>query len=187
MIKKLLPVLIVLTVLFNFNLPGFAAETKTNPEVITINKTPHSFLMAENNDNVVKDLFSPNDHNLDLLIGVILSVIPGFGVGHFWLGNDADGWSFFKLDLLMLALPFAIALVQVIFNSLNIIKPADTMNTGMNIFSILGLVAWSGTFGIKIWETASVWRFIQETRKNEQGVNKISFSFDRVEYSVFTF
>ena len=71
---------------------------------------------------MIIDMFSTDNHNLDLLIGVILSVVPGFGVGHFWLGNPADGWMFLKLDLLMLATPLAIAMFSSIFSSLSLVK-----------------------------------------------------------------
>ncbi|MBC7475734.1 MAG: hypothetical protein H7263_15740 [Candidatus Sericytochromatia bacterium] len=180
--KKLLTVLIIICLIFNINLTAMAANTSEN---ITINQTSNSFLISDTVNNPMINMFSPDDHNLDLLIGVILSVVPGFGVGDFWLGNQDEGWLFLKLDLVMLAIPIAITIFSTIFSSLGIIKADSMSNT--NVFTILGLVAWASALGIKIWEVASVWRYAEQIRTREKSQNKVSFSYNKLEYNLVKF
>ncbi len=186
MIKRLFSIFVVLSMLFNFQLSAFASEMQESNETFRINQNFNNFLLAEKLDNTVVKIFSPNEQNLDLLIGVILSVVPGFGVGHFWLGNNDDAWFFLKLDLVMLALPFAIALVSTIFSSLGLVKAStgENMAEGINVFNILGLVAWAASFGVKIWEVGSVWRFINESRTKK---TSIKITPQRIEISVLNF
>ncbi len=182
--KKILPILIILTIIFNINFPVMAA-TNIN-EKITINQSTNAFLIADTtHDNLVIEMFSPNEHNLDLLIGIILSVVPGFGVGNFWLGNQDEGWLFLKLDLLMLVIPITIAIFSTIFSNLGLIKTDNMNNT--NVFNILGIVAWASALGIKIWETASVWSFVDEKRKKDTSDHKIGFSNDKFEFKLVSF
>lgn len=171
--KMIYSIILSILLIFNLNLPSYASDS-TNTEKISLVNNTNIFLASDKpKDNIVTELFSPDDNNLDMTIGVILSLVPGFGAGHFWIGNKDDGWFFLKMDLLMLAVPLVLSMLSTIFYSLGIIKNASMQNSppGSDVFSILGLVAWASALGIKIWETASVYRYVSDLKKNNSKIN----------------
>lgn len=187
--KNILSIILSIIFLITFNTKSFASDNvylqnKDNIDnsIITEIKLDTSYLSS--NQNLVTEAFSP-EQNLDFTIGILLSIIPSFGVGNFWSGDKEGGWFFFKLDLIMLAIPFIISIISNIFYSLNISKnnSSDTMTNSPDIFTLLGLVAWTSSFGVKIWETASVYKYIS----NEKNNGKISLSKDQISINLIHF
>ncbi|MFN4150925.1 MAG: hypothetical protein ACK4IX_08265 [Candidatus Sericytochromatia bacterium] len=182
--KYLITIIVSIIFLITFNTKSFASDSvslKSENNIISEIKLDTSYLVS--NQNLVTEAFSP-EQNLDFTIGILLSIIPSFGVGNFWSGDKEGGWFFFKLDLIMLAIPFIISIISNIFYSLNISKSSsDTMNNSPDIFTLLGLVAWSSSFGVKIWETASVYKYISEEKK----IEKVSISKDQISIKLLDF
>lgn len=183
-IKNILTVIISLIFCITFNTKSFASDNnivKNDINIISEIKLDTSYLVS--NQNLVAEAFSP-EKNLDFTIGILLSIIPSFGVGNFWSGDEEGGWFFLKLDLIMLVIPFLISAISNLFYSLNIIKTStDSMNKSPDVFTVLGLVAWASTFGIRIWETASVYKHINNSKNNQ----KISIEKERVSLNILSF
>lgn len=187
--KHLITIIISIIFCITFNTKSFASDSinlqnknDASNSIISEIKLDTNYLVS--NKNLVTEAFSPEE-NLDFTIGILLSIIPSFGVGNFWSGDKEGGWFFFKLDLIMLAIPFIISIISNIFYSLNISKntSSDTMNNSPDIFTLLGLVAWSSSFGVKIWETASVYKYISE----EKRIEKVSISKDQISIKLLDF
>lgn len=179
--KAIISFVIISLLLLNISIPAYAfTEPVKETYVLEVEKP---ILTSEKNQII--NVFSPEEHNLDMTIGIILSIVPSFGVGHFWLGNTEAGYFFLNLDLIMLAIPLFIAIVSTVFSSFTVTSTATTMQSSTNIFTILGIVAWASSLGVKVWETASVWKYITELKKTEK--NKITLSNNRVEVSLLSF
>ena len=94
----------------------------------------------------------------DPLTGVIFSLIPGFGLGHYMVGDDAGGTKFLVLDLITtLAWTAGPSIVSAIEGN----APDMTSRTGAWVFAS-GLTAWAA---IRIWEVTSANGFAQERRR----------------------
>ncbi|MEK7432576.1 MAG: hypothetical protein AABZ74_05540 [Cyanobacteriota bacterium] len=181
--KNFISSFVLITMLFNFNLKGYALEEK-----IALDKN-YSFFLTEKTDNPIVNLFSPDNNNLEGLIAIILSIIPSFGVGHFWLGESDEGWFFLKLDFVMLILPILITAISTVFSSFNVVKSSSSnMSDGVNFFSILGLSVWASSLGIKIWETSSVIRNLNNKKMNlEKKELKVSFKNQGINFNISSF
>jgi hypothetical protein len=187
--KHLITIIVSMIFFITFNTKAFASDsvnlqTKNNIDTSIISEIKLDTTYLISNQNLVTEAFSP-EQNLDFTIGILLSIIPSFGVGNFWSGDKEGGWFFFKLDLIMLAIPFIISIISNIFYSLNISKNnnSDSMSNSPDIFTLLGLVAWSSSFGVKIWETASVYKYISTEKK----IEKISISKDQISIKLLDF
>ena len=102
---------------------------------------------------VAADLSPP-----DPLTGVIFSLIPGFGLGHYLIGDEAGGTKFLVLDLItMLAWTVGPSVVSVIEGN----EPDMTSRTGFWVFAG-GITAWTA---IKVWEVTSANAFAQARRQ----------------------
>ena len=148
---KTITYFIISLLLLNITIPAYAfSEPVKKTYVLEIEKP---ILTSEKNQ--ILNVFSTEEHNLDMTIGIILSIVPSFGVGHFWLGNTEAGYFFLNLDLIMLAIPLVIAIVSTVFASFTVTSTeTNTMQSSTNIFNILGVVAWASSLGVKVWETS---------------------------------
>lgn len=179
---KTITYFIISLLLLNITIPAYAfSESVKETYVLEVEKP---ILISEKNQ--ILNAFSPEEHNLDMTIGIILSIVPSFGVGHFWLGNTEAGYFFLNLDLIMLAIPLVIAIVSMVFASFTVTSTEpNTMQSSTNIFNILGIIAWASSLGVKVWETASVWKYISKLRKADK--NKVTFSNNGVQVSLLSF
>ena len=176
-------IFILITLIFNVNLKAQAFEEKISLEKSNI------FFVFVKNDNKVIELFSPDNNNLETLVAITLSIIPSFGVGHFWLGSQDEGWFFLKLDFVMLALPILITAISTIFSSFNVIKNStESMSNQIDIFSILGLTAWASSLGVRIWETSSVIRYANSKKTNiDKKELKVGFTNQGLTFNLASF
>lgn len=104
---------------------------------------------------------SPEVIRRDPALGVALSVIPGYGLGHFLIGDQAGGIKFLALDL---ATTFVWALGPAVVSVAAGEGPDKPTNTGFWVF-LGGFLAWSA---IKVWEATDANDFAN--RQNRQAV-----------------
>ncbi len=87
--------------------------------------------------------------------GTIYSVIPGYGLGHFLVGDHEGGMRFLALELGATAL-------WMVGPSIVAVVTGSAMNTPTTASNVVFALGFLGHGGLKIWEVASVRSFVLE-------------------------